>query len=113
MVFVEFDPLADRVEIFHLRGVGKIERRLRGRLRVGEIAGFGAGHAQHVKNHRLAAAGQIVRLDGEDERGPAIARGGILIGGEDVRGVGEDLKIIRLDAQRGAEFVHGLDVAAL
>ena len=48
-----------------------------------------------------------------EERGLAVARGGIFIRGEIMRGGGEDGETIRFAAQRGPEFVHGLGVAAL
>ena len=93
VVFVKFQPLLHRFEIFHLRGGGQFERVLRGKsARWSNFPSLGAGHAQRVEHDRLAAAGQQIGLGGERERVLAVARGGIFVRGQHVRGEGENLQ---------------------
>ena len=112
MFFVKFQPLPERFEARHLLGGGQIQRILGAGLRTGEIAQFRAGHAHRIEDQRLGVAGEIVGFGCKQEGGPAVARRGVFVRGEDMRGVGEDLKIAGLQPYRGAQFVQGVSIAA-
>jgi hypothetical protein len=113
VIFVKLQSLLQRLEFFHLGGGGEVNRPLGHFLRVGEIAGLGAGHAEHIEHERLRAAGQGIGLGGEHERGFPVANLRIVIGGQHVGGVGEDLKIIRVEPQRRAKLINRPGIAAL
>ena len=113
MIFVKLQSLLQRPDFSHLGGGGDVNRPLGQFLRVGEIAGLGAGHAECVEHERLLAAGQDLGLDGEHERGFPVANLRIFIGSQHLGGVGEDLKIVRVELQRRTKFVHRLPVTAL
>ena len=113
MVFVKLQSLLQRLEFFHFGGGGEVKRPLRHFQRVGVIAGLGVGHAERVEHVGLRFAGQEFGLDGEHERGPAVANLRVFVGGQHVGGVGENLKIVRVNPQRRTQLINRLGIAAL
>ena len=78
-----------------------------------KTARLGAGHAQRVEHKRLRAVTQKIRPGRVRQRRLAVADRRVCVGGQHAGDLGENLKIVRIDTQSGAELFHRLGVAAL
>jgi len=113
VIFVKLQSLLQWLEVFYFGGSREVNRTLRHFLRVGEIAGLSAGHAEHIQHERLDASRQDVGLGGEFERGFPVTNLWMVIGGQHVGGVGKNLKTVLVEPQRGAKLINCPGIMAL
>ena len=114
MVLVKPQSLLNGGRIIrHAAGFGEIEGLLRGLLRIVETPKFGAGHAQRVEHGRLGAAGEGVGLGRQGKRGLTVANLWILIRGQHLGQVDQNMEVIRINLHRLPKIRDGFQVAAL